>query len=127
MAALFSIPWNGEGSKRFISVVPIVLIGSLPMKISISRIVMVMEANKFLTEDDFEAALLNGQLIRWDIKKIDYDFNSASVKSRMLLTFTMSLTSEAGSKHQVRTATILKRYLSNTYRLYKRASTISTS
>ncbi len=50
---------------------------------------MVMEAKKFLEEDDFDSVPLNKQVKYWSVKKTEYDFISATTKSRMVIQFSM--------------------------------------
>ena len=45
----------------------------------------IMEAKKFLTEDDFDCAPFRKQIQYWDIKKENYDFSKASTESRMVI------------------------------------------
>lgn len=49
---------------------------------------MVMEAKKFLSEDDFDSVPLKHQIRYWNIKKTDYDFIMATTKSRLVVDFT---------------------------------------
>ncbi|MGD9578918.1 MAG: hypothetical protein AB7Y74_11750 [Syntrophorhabdus sp.] len=46
-----------------------------------------MEAKQFLVADDFDSTPLQRQVKYWTIKKTEFDFRDASIKSRMHLQF----------------------------------------
>ena len=46
-----------------------------------------IEAKRFLHEDDFDFMPLKNQLDYWNIKKQDYDFKNSNEKSRMTVTY----------------------------------------
>lgn len=48
-----------------------------------------LEAKKFLTQDDFDASPLVGQVKYWSVKKEKYDFLEASVDSRLTVYFSL--------------------------------------
>jgi len=48
-----------------------------------------MEAKQFLRDDNFDWVLLKQQVRYWAIKKTEYDFRKASIKSRMSLQFSL--------------------------------------
>lgn len=50
----------------------------------------VMEAKRFLKDDDFDFTPLKEQVEYWNIKKTEYDFQDASPKSRMTLLFVLA-------------------------------------
>ena len=45
------------------------------------------EAKRFLAEDDFDFTLIGKAVYHWEIKKQDYDFRSATDKSRLSIAF----------------------------------------
>ncbi len=49
----------------------------------------VMEAKKFLEEDDFDSVPLNKQVKYWSVKKTEYNFIRATTKSRMVIKFSL--------------------------------------
>ena len=44
-----------------------------------------MEAKRFVTEDDFDLAVIKNQISHWAVKKNDYDFKMATERSRLYL------------------------------------------
>jgi hypothetical protein len=44
-----------------------------------------MEAKQFVTGDNYDDSVFNKKIIRWELSKIDYDFNKATEKSRAFL------------------------------------------
>jgi len=48
-----------------------------------------MEAKQFITTDDFDITPIKNRIIRWVLKKQDYDFKKATEKSRLHLEFGM--------------------------------------
>lgn len=72
------------------------------------------EAKSFITEDDFDAAILNRNVDYWKIKKTDYDFKSASSKSRIYLEAVLTNTNECALKACCNNCDILK-YIFNKY------------
>ena len=48
-----------------------------------------MEAKQFITTDDFDITPIKNRIIRWVLKKQDYDFKKATEKSRLHLKFKM--------------------------------------
>lgn len=49
----------------------------------------VCEAKNFLHEDNYDSAIIKNQVKLWRIKKIDYDFKSATSKSRLVVEFSL--------------------------------------
>lgn len=47
----------------------------------------ICEAKSFLTEDDFDSAISKKAVNYWRVKKENYDFEAATQKSRMTLSF----------------------------------------
>jgi hypothetical protein len=47
---------------------------------------LAMEAKEFVTRDDYDAAALT-DVIHWEIKKKDYDFEQATEQSRLFVSF----------------------------------------
>lgn len=48
-----------------------------------------MEAHRFITKDHFDMDVIQGKIYSWEIEKQDYDFEKATAKSRLHLTFHM--------------------------------------
>lgn len=57
-----------------------------------------MEAKQFITTDDFDITPIKNRIIRWELKKQDYDFKKATEKSRLHLEFEMDTTIEGELK-----------------------------
>jgi hypothetical protein len=55
-----------------------------------------MEAKQFITTDDFDMTSISKRIVYWDIKKQDYDFNTAVATSRLyiMLTFDSLVTAD---------------------------------
>lgn len=49
----------------------------------------IMEAKRFIIEDDFDIAPFKSRVKYWNIKKKDYDFEKATEKSRLNLDFSL--------------------------------------
>jgi len=47
----------------------------------------IMEAKNFLNEDNFDAATTKNNIIRWELKKTEYDFLKTTRDSRMSLVY----------------------------------------
>lgn len=45
-----------------------------------------MEAENFISEDDFDITSFENRIDYWNIKKKDYDFRKATIKSRLYIT-----------------------------------------
>jgi len=58
----------------------------------------VMEAKRFITEDDFDITTIHKRIDYLTIKKQDYDFKEATEKSRLHLLFTPGITTSAEFK-----------------------------
>jgi hypothetical protein len=57
-----------------------------------------MEAKHFITQDQFEMALLDQQVFHWSVEKQDYDFRNATEKSRLHITIYLGTRIQADFK-----------------------------
>ncbi len=50
---------------------------------------LIMEAKNFLSTDEFDMVPLTKTIARWEVKRHDYDFEAATERSRLSLSFTL--------------------------------------
>jgi len=74
-----------------------------------------MEAKGFITRDEFDSAPLKNRIVRWEVRKQDYDFKKAIQESRLYLRvfleeeWAMGLKAAAGNCDYLRD--IFRRYV----------------
>jgi len=74
-----------------------------------------MEAKKFVNEDDFDVMRVKNHVVYWQVKKENFDFNEPTDKSRLALyaknTDDMSGTFKASKENCTQLMYILKKYI----------------
>lgn len=59
---------------------------------------LVLEAKRFLTEDNFDSAPLKKKVQRWQVNRTEYNFEKASTKSRLSITVELKFANDCTLK-----------------------------